>query len=1394
MLDWTRLRSYQVSPANSFEELCYQIARAEYADKGKLLSIDDSGGGDGVEFYLELPDGGIWGWQAKFFPNERLTASRRAQVVKSLKKAVEVHGDRLKCWFLCVPLNLVPKGKYSETKWWRDTLPTHAPGVELTFWGASELYALVQKPGREGIRACFFGDLPLNEEWFQARLGEQLATVHDKYDSALHVETAVDAEIGALLASPGFDRKLSDEVAEIKHAEDELLAAITILEQEAAPALLRTAAASGLEDEETPAAAAARRRLPFLHAIADKAARMRAALETLLAMAGVDLTDRRDAVRAALATWEPFKSGFDAYIGSDRAEDELTERALNAVRSSGTSLRRLFEFRHLHQSMPRFLDAELNILGEAGVGKTHVSCHAAASVVARGAPAMLLLGGQFERGTPPQAQILQRFQVPVTYSWDTFLGALDAYAAARHTRTLIMIDALNEAHSPDLWRANLPGLVASVARFPRVALATTCRPLYVEAIWPGAGPRNRMDAQGFSASETRDAVAKYFARYKIEADLRLASLAPFRLPIYLSLFCRAKNAEAVAPCRVVLGEQTMYEVFAEYLVHADVAIRARLNRRGVPNLVGPKLASIAGELWMRGVRDLPLDEACQLLDGKPVAELDWEGSLTHAVLDEGLLLRRDFVQNSGREVMAFSYDLLAGLEIAKQLVSGKEPGEVRALVSSAEFVRAVASPDFGERHPLAEDILRGLAAVLPRAIGQHLYQISDDATVYGSGIASLVDAPAAEVTGADVDEVRRLLLRSPHNVAVFAGLSSRTAFIPDHPLNAEFLDAVLREMPMPQRDEGWTEAVRHNQEVWTDEVEEFERFCRDTAVGADTVADNRIRLGALRYRWLLTSTVRQLRDVATRAFYWYGRRDPRALFDLTIGSFEIDDPYVRERLVAACYGTVMALHADPVAGESLRVELPSFVRQLYALMFAPDATHGTTHALLRDYARFTIALALRHDPALLAADEVARTIPPFRAGVGPQWGELEDPNAGEYRDGNDPFGLDFGNYTVGRLTPDRSNYDAQHPEYQRVVRQMRWRMAQLGYEFERFREVDQEIARSASLSRSDDNENRTDRYGKKYAWIAFFEQYGMREDQGELDREWPDPRPSDVDIDPSFPGKGVECAFVPDDLLGDRALDLDEWLRDGPGPDLGPYLVLDELAGEAGPWVLLDGYVSQEDLGADRTFFAFPRGLLVRRGVIGAFARLLADQPLGGRWISEIDQDHYLFAGEIPWSPLYPENGWTSFRLGGRNDSPDAAPRDFDVLLPVRSFAWESYHTGTAGGGTVYVPARELAEPLGLWLRVPDWDWYDDTGRLSARWVRASLHGGHQYALFVRQEALQTALAATGTELVWGVWGERRVARHEHVMARKADNSDYVVYQAVYRYDGTAAQLVPPAT
>ncbi len=110
-IDWLRLKPYKRDSRESFEHICYQIARELYSDRGVFTPIDDSGGGSGVEFFLELHNGDIWGWQAKFYPGQgqRLTPNRRRKIQLSLRLTKKQYGNRLKRWFLCTPIDLQPK-------------------------------------------------------------------------------------------------------------------------------------------------------------------------------------------------------------------------------------------------------------------------------------------------------------------------------------------------------------------------------------------------------------------------------------------------------------------------------------------------------------------------------------------------------------------------------------------------------------------------------------------------------------------------------------------------------------------------------------------------------------------------------------------------------------------------------------------------------------------------------------------------------------------------------------------------------------------------------------------------------------------------------------------------------------------------------------------------------------------------------------------------------------------------------------------------------------------------------------------------------------------------------------------------------------------------------------
>ena len=475
-----------------------------------------------------------------------------------------------------------------------------------------------------------------------------------------------------------------------------------------------------------------------------------------------------------------------------------------------------------------------------------------------------------------------------------------------------------------------------------------------------------------------------------------------------------------------------------------------------------------------------------------------------------------------------------------------------------------------------------------------------------------------------IDLVTRLFEREQNRKPLLE-LAETTIGHVGHPFNASFWSERLLVLSMPERDLSWTEYVRPKVESFEKRLVRFEEACQNDQELSDT-SEKRLHLLAEYIMWLLTSTRRPLRDKATRALYWYGRRFPQEFLDLVIKSLRINDPYIPERMLAATYGTAMARQHDFQDSGFTREMLPLYGRKLCETMFKPNAPHSTTHILARDYARRTIDIALIHHPDLLTADEQRYITPPFTEGGIREWGESEDRNDGEYQDGNAPLGLDFANYTLGWLVKGRSGYDFEHDEYKRVRANIFWRIYGLGYSLDSFGEIDKWLARgNVRYGRSADG-GKTDRYGKKYSWIAFYELAGLRQDESLLPDYDDDPRIPDIDIDPSFPIGQREYNLVREDFLGDRRVSVKEWVLKSDPPDVTPYLKVNRVRGEEGPWMLLDGSLGQKDDQISRGMFACLRGMIVKSDESEKIVETLKQRENNDWSMISCPEDYYTYA------------------------------------------------------------------------------------------------------------------------------------------------------------------------
>jgi len=535
MIDWEKIKPYENAKWKSFEEFCYQIAKRLFNNLGEFTPVDDSGGGDGVEFYLTLPNGDEWGWQAKFYyPNPRLNVSgRKNSIKKSLEKSIKVHPN-LKKWFLCIPSNFTPP----ENNWFKQSLKKLAPNIELEHWGKTEFNDFLSKTEFTGIKNYFFGELELDIDWFYSQVEKQISNVKEKFIAPLHTEVDAEFEIHCLLADLEFIKFIEGNLKKIECELEKYLENKKEFEKINLNPISADLQAKILKSVDN-LDECQRGVIPlienFLFLIKD------GFIEKAL-----DFELRNDgSLRGEIANLRDSSDSIYALI------QELPKEQKDSISHVRDKLHKLlycldeFElvFSNIERAIDYFKKSELNIFGEAVIGKTHISCHICEEKIKDNLPAILLLGRDFTKDESIEKKILEILDIPAQYSWSDFVSALESMAEAYRTRIPIVIDALNESETTDIWKNQILGFTEFLKKYPRIILINTCRTCYIDSIWEAKKPQNNIHIYGFNETNLEEAVNKHFSYYKIKADLTLVPLDQFKHPIYLKLFCEINNPE-----------------------------------------------------------------------------------------------------------------------------------------------------------------------------------------------------------------------------------------------------------------------------------------------------------------------------------------------------------------------------------------------------------------------------------------------------------------------------------------------------------------------------------------------------------------------------------------------------------------------------------------------------------------------------------------------------------------------------------------------------------------------------------------------------------------------------------------------------------------------------------
>ncbi|WP_432084794.1 NACHT domain-containing protein [Streptomyces sp. bgisy095] len=1299
-MDLTDLERLPGAADQNFEALTRAIVSRRY---GALGAMRERRNQPGVEFYLHVDHAGalgdpgrVWGWSCKWFSlnsKNELSTGQRNQIEDSLSKAIE-HVAGLTDFVLCLP----QRPAKSDEEWINGLARQN---VRVKLWSTENYDA--ELTGHDELRSTFFGELTLTADVLAQAHKRSVAPVEARWTPRLHTSHHVEYRIDRALLRPASFEWLQQRT-------DDIAARIQALR----------AALDGLDTT-------------FRQGAVDIADDLDRFVDDLREILDAGRSLRPWEVRERLADQQPPATSPRTLR---RLVLKLRQRRLPEallVTGLGGEIRDIVQW--LHDTRADTEAPLLAVIAAAGQGKTHLAAQMTSS---KGQPTagVFIQGGNLRVGGTLD-DLARRIPGLKVDHFEDLLEALNSAGNRAGCRVPLIIDGLNEAERPSEWRVLLAGLVPALSGYPHVAVIVTLREALANQVLPQDTVLLELEWQ---RAEVDDILRVYFHHYLISPGDAWLPIAEFHNPLFVRMYCEAANHDRRMPVGVEALPQSLIGVFELYREGVVERLARDPARIPVPDgQIQRRLAALARHMWTHNVRRLPFDEARRLLDAD---QLNWDESLFRRLVEEGVIFREEITGSDDTEC-GFVFDRLAGYLIADAILVRMPYADVNEQLAETDLWQSLLGDP---AHPLSEDILIGLISLVPRRFTRHhLWRVAPNEH------RSLVLAQELNTESAFLDDETVDALASAFIAGHPSKRKGRPAFdrlwairrSARHRLNAEFIDRVLSQLPLVQRDLRWTEWARGRAPGRL--TADLERVIESWTVnGSRTESDD---LEALAIAWLLTSTDTSMRDLATKALQRYGRPEPKRLFDLAARMLDVDDPYVVERLVAAAFGAASA-YQMPDPGGPLERALRDWLVQLRDRFLDGGAT-PTSHEQLRGYVRATFEFAGALHPAAVP-DGIDAFAPRFATVALAEVMEDDDPSAEECKR---TFGMDFENYIIGAAINGRRNYDFDHPDYRKVRAEVMARVWELGWREKEFGSIDQSIA--ANAERPYSAKGRVERYGKKYGWIAYHEMVGRLVDVGRAPAPFGDAERLMPDIDPTFPDAPPVAPMALPLWAPVEPTDDQTWLTSGMVAVPDQLWSPEDIQGVGGGWLLVEGYLDHRHDG--RTVFGFFRTLLLEPEDAEPAQQLASEQLYPGNdFFPPLPMVRDVLAGEMPWNPR--------FELTFDHDAPGAVtPRALCRDWQDAGLAFEQVATAfspdSASVTGFDVPSFEFAARFGLRQMPGTLDLVDlDGRRASAVFQVEKPWRGH--VLFLRRDLVESFVG--DRRIMQVAWGEREVAVDWH--------------------------------
>ena len=1004
MLKFGQIRSGVDGQRGSFERLVRHLAEVNPpAGAAEFRPIEGAGGDGGVEAYWVCTDGTEAGYQAKF--HERPGDIDWPKLDSSVRTALE-NRPALTHLTVAMPCDLTDKrrqrGTSAREKWdkrvqsWKQI--AFPRDVAFEFLGVSQIERLLTEQNAVGLREYWFGEKTLSAEWFAEQFARTVTRLEERYHPEDHVDVNASQFFRSLRGSSDWRLGYNPLVKELIEA---------------------------LTDTPEPSS---------------RDAGWYAALTK-----SIDLL--ADLARAPIAPGATFP--VEHWIQACSTATDALDRALTLLHEKEGTGSQTYE-RNQRRAMlgelgrvlstiaerlrSTFQAADLSrygiIVGEAGSGKSHLMAAEVAAALNAGEPAIMLLGTDFTLGEEPGLQIARRLELGALTT-ERFLGALEAAAAARGTRALICIDALNEGGGWRFWRERLASFAAQVRANSRLALCISCRDVYAEKVLTAAAREHAaaVEIEGFQSDAELERAATVYMDQRGIARPATPWLPPeFANPLFLRTACVSLERQGMR--QFPLGLRGARKMLSFYL---DAAANTLDTEYDGTDELAPSLRKavieIAGDMAAKRADYVERRTAGRILEAAFESYRCPPGKTWLDLMRLRGLLRADPPEcdpsteadplEAREDVLRFAFQRIQDQLIAKSLTQDcKGPDNL-----------------FEKGGPLAfmigrwgiEEHWRGVFVALAIEFAD---EWAAEIVDYMPGKwGNAWSAPSLQEAFVESVRWRQHGSFGPRSLELLNAMDWQTtpidllielSAVEGHPWNGDKLHENLTQRPMPERDAFWTTRINGNVEL-RGPAHRLTDWGLGT--GPATASDETIRLALSTLGWLFTATNMALRDRATKAAAQILIRHPSAIDEFFARFAEVDDVYVLERVLAAVAGGCLR---DPNINR-LKLAAAATWRHVFGKRVVP------AHLLLRDYARLIIELANERGHLPEGCD-LARCRPPYGSAA-PRFGldkakvKDEADAVGDYYIFDSCTGLagDFGTYTVKQRIREFSSVRRSRP-------------------------------------------------------------------------------------------------------------------------------------------------------------------------------------------------------------------------------------------------------------------------------------------------------------------------------------------------------------------------------